>query len=248
MSKQNREQSRTEKAAAIQALQARKERNKRVALIAGVVVVLSAIVAGVTIYSSSGSGSSDDADNSSVAVSAGDSSILVGNSDAPVKVVIYEDFLCPFCRQLEDSTRDFLRENASKGKVQIEYQPINLLQDYSYSLRSLNAWGAVLKNATPRVALKLHDLFYENQPYETSSDSTTDADIAALVKKAGGTSSAVTTALKTQNTSFLTSAAQVMTDKGINSTPTVFINGKELTGLGVPDIAKAIEKAVSDGA
>ncbi|MFL6160004.1 MAG: DsbA family protein, partial [Marmoricola sp.] len=189
--------------------------------------------------------SSAPADNTSVAVAAGDTSILVGSDSAPVKVVVYEDFLCPFCRELEDSTRDFLRENAAKGKVQVEYQPINLLQDYSYSLRSLNAWGAVLKNARPNVALKLHDLFYENQPYETSSDSTTDADIAALVKKAGGTSSAVTAALKVQNTSFLSSVAQVMNDKGISSTPTVFIDGKELDGLGVPQMVTAIEKAVS---
>ncbi|MFL6158356.1 MAG: DsbA family protein, partial [Marmoricola sp.] len=161
MSTQNREQNRTAKAAAIRAEQARKERNRRIALIVGILVVLGAVVAAGAWYSSD---SSAPADNTSVAVAAGDTSILVGSDSAPVKVVVYEDFLCPFCRELEDSTRDFLRENAAKGKVQVEYQPINLLQDYSYSLRSLNAWGAVLKNARPNVALKLHDLFYENQP------------------------------------------------------------------------------------
>ena len=48
---------------------------------------------------------------------------------APVKVVVYEDFLCPFCRQLETSTRDFLHQDAAKGKVQVEYRPFQLLPE-----------------------------------------------------------------------------------------------------------------------
>jgi protein-disulfide isomerase len=241
MSKQGAENNRTEKAAAIRAQQTRKERNKRVALIAGILVVLGAIIAAGAWYSGD---SGTTGDNSSVEVSVGDGSIVLGQQSAPVKVVVYEDFLCPFCRELEDSTRDFLRENAAKGKVQVEYRPINLLTDSTYSARAMNAWAAVLKNASPNVALKLHDLLYENQPYEASADQTTDADIAALVKKAGGDNAAVEKALKTQDAAFFAAASQAMADKGITGTPTVYIDGRELTGLGIPDLVDAIEKAV----
>lgn len=244
MSKQKREESRTERAAAIRAEQATKERNRRLALIAGIVIVLGAIVAAGAWYSGD---SPTPTDNSSVAVAAGEGSILVGDSTAPVKIVIYEDFLCPYCRQLEDSTRDFLRENAAKGKVLVEYRPINLLTEFSYSARSMNAWAAVLKHASPQVALKLHDLFYENQPYEQSSDQTTDADIAKLVAKAGGDNAAVRTAMKTQDQAFFAAASQTMTAEGIDGTPTVVLNGRQLKGLNIAQMTDAIEKAIANG-
>ena len=44
MSKQNRETGRTQRAAAIRAEQARKERNRRIAVVVGIVVALGAIV------------------------------------------------------------------------------------------------------------------------------------------------------------------------------------------------------------
>jgi len=242
MSKRQRDLSRTEKAAAIRASQVKKERTRKVGLIVGIVVVLSAIVAAGTWL---GGGTSTQTDNSSVEVTAGSGSVIVGDAAAPVKVVIYEDFLCPYCRQLEASTRDFLRENAAKGKVQVEYRPINLLRDFTYSARALNAWAAVLKNASPQAALELHDLLFEKQPYEQSSDATTDADIAALVEEVGAGSEEVTAAMKVVDEEFFAAADQVMQAHGIVGTPTVAINGKILSGLSVVQLRSQIENAVS---
>lgn len=246
MSKQSREQSRTERAAAVRAAQERTERNRRIALIAAVVVVLGAIVAGGAWYTS-GSGSSSGGAATAAKVTADPTAIVVGKASAPVKVTIYEDFLCPFCRELESQTRDYLRENAASGKVQVTYQPINLLQQYDYSVRALNAWAAVLKHGSPAAALKLHDLLYENQPYETASDGVSDADLAKLVGEAGADTPAVRAALKTRDTAFLTAAAKVMSEEHIQSTPTVFLNGMELTGSSVGDLVGQIENAVDNG-
>jgi protein-disulfide isomerase len=171
----------------------------------------------------------------------------MGNAKAPVKVVIYEDFLCPYCRELESSTRDFLRENAAKGKVYVEYQPINLLETYDYSARSLNAWAAVLKHATPAAALKLHDLFYENQPYEESSSKVSDSQIADWVKQAGGDNTAVRQAMKTRDTEFFAVLQDLMASANIQSTPTVFIDDKQLTNMSVQQMVSAIEQAVDQG-
>lgn len=243
MSKQNREQNRSERAAAIRAAQARKERN-RIALVVAIVVALGAIVAGGAWYTSSGS--SDPGSTAVAEATAEEASLVVGKANAPVKVVIYEDFLCPYCRQLEDQTRDFLRESAAEGKVQVTYQPINLLQQYDYSARALNAWAAVLGNASPQDALKLHDLLFENQPYETASDSVSDADLAELVKEAGAGSSAVTAALKTKDAAFFAAAQQAMTTANVEGTPTVHVNGKALTGA-VSSLVSQIEQAVQQG-
>jgi protein-disulfide isomerase len=243
MSKQNRDQGRTARAAAIRSAQARKERNRRIAIIAGVVVLLGAIVAGGAWY---GSGAKDKASTASdqPPVAAGAASLTMGKADAPVKIVIYEDFLCPFCRELESSTRDFLRENAAKGKVLVEYQPINLLTRFPYSARALNAWAAVLKHKGPEAALELHDLLYENQPYEESSGQVSDGKIAGWVKQAGADTASVREAMKKPDQAFFATAQQAMTTANVTSTPTVFINGQELPPTGVADMVSKIEAAV----
>lgn len=246
MSKQGREQNRVQKAAAIRAEQDRKERNRQVALVAGIVVLLGAIVAGGFWYSSSGS-STPPPSSADAKVTAGTTDIKVGKSDAPVKVVIYEDFQCPFCRELENSTRTFLRENAAKGKVFVEYQPINLLAGLPYSSKALNAWAAVLQNSTPQAALKLHDLFYDHQPYEQDSAKVTDAQIAGWVKDSGGDNATVREAMKTQDAVFFGILRNLTASQNIASTPTVFVNDKPLTATSMSDMAKQIESAVDNG-
>jgi len=241
MSKQNRDASRTERAAEIRAEQARKERNRRIGIAALIVVILGAVVA-AGVWSTSGSSGTPVSD-SKVVTAAGSGSVIAGPSSAKTKVVIYEDFQCPYCRQLEDQTRNFLRENAAAGKVQVEYHPIDLLHS-TYGERGMNAFAAVLAHSTPAAALKLHDLLYENQPYESASGSVSPSQILGFVKNAGGDNAAVETALGTRDADFFAAAAEVMSAKNITSTPTVFINGKPATG-GVPDIVKAIENAVS---
>jgi protein-disulfide isomerase len=246
MSKQGRDQNRTQRAAAIRAEQERKERKRRLALVVGIVVLLGAIVAGGAWYSSGGSA---EPSTSSVTpqVKAGELGLQVGKSDAPVKVVIYEDFQCPFCRELESSTRTFLRENAAKGKVYVEYQPIHLLRDLPYSTRALNAFAAVLHSASPQAALKLHDLLFDNQPYEQDSGKVTDSQITAWVKQAGGDNATVRESMKTPDETYFNVVNQLMASKGIQSTPTVFVNDQELPATSVTDMVGAIEKAVTDG-
>jgi protein-disulfide isomerase len=247
MSKQSRDQSRTARAAAVRAEQARKERNRRVALVAGIVVLLGALVAAGAWLGGGSSKDSSATDTSVQGLAAGPASLTMGKADAPVKVVVYEDFLCPYCRELEVSTRDFLKENADKGRVYVEYHPINLLRSYTYSARAMNAWAAVLKNGTPAEALTLHTLLFDNQPYEQNADQTSDAQITDWVKQVVGDNTKVLDAMKTKDTAFFDAAQKSMTDENITSTPTVFVNGKQLPAEAVTQMVSNIETAVEQG-
>lgn len=250
MSKQNRELNRTQRAAAVREAQARQERNRRMAIVGGVVVVLAAIVA-MGFWAGGGTGSNPSGTPTAATgdVRAGDHSLIVGsNPDAPVKVVVYEDFLCPYCRELEMSTRDFLRADAKNGKVLVEYRPINLLTQHAYSARALNAWAAVLKNGTPSQALALHDLLFDNQPYELTADQVTDAQIAEWVAKVGADSDAVKKAMASTNQSFFDAVRKEMTDAKIVGTPTVLINGKQLQASSIPAMSSQIQRAIEQGA
>lgn len=247
MSKKSRETNRTERAAAVRREQASRERHRKVGVIAAVVVLLAVVVgAGVLL----GRGSSD---SSAVATgplppaSASGQALVVGdNTSAEVKVVVYEDFLCPYCRQFESATRSALHKAADAGTVQVEYRPFHLLQD-EYSTQSLAAWSAVLQQGTPEQALRLHDLLYANQPYEQSSSKPGPSELVTWAQQAGVTDSSVLAAVeKASDRTFVDAADAAATKAGVSGTPTVFVNGRELKGTSVSDTADRLEKMISE--
>jgi protein-disulfide isomerase len=230
MSKKLRETNRTERAAAVRREQASKERNRKILLTVVVLVVLAGVVvAGVVLGGGGSSPSQSGAAAGKVGARADGPALVIGtNPDAP-KVVIYEDFLCPYCREFEASSRATLREAAKKGKAVVEYRPFHLLQD-NYSLEALTAWAAVLEKGTPAQALQFHDLLYENQPYENDADKPSVDDLVDLAKKAGVTDSAVRDAMHQPNQPFVDAAGKAAEKAGVSGTPTVWFDGKPLSG------------------
>jgi protein-disulfide isomerase len=150
-------------------------------------------------------------------------------------VVVYEDFLCPFCRQLETSTRDFLHQDAAKGRVQVEYRPFQLLPE-DYSRRALDAWATVLQQGTPAQALRFHDLLYDEQPYEQAAHKPGVKALRALARKAGVTDPKVLEAL------FYDAVQRSAATAGVRGTPTVLVDGKPLEGSSIQDLADRLEK------
>ena len=165
----------------------------------------------------------------------------MGAANAPVKVVVYEDFLCPFCRQLETSTRDFLHQDAAKGSVQVEYRPFQLLPD-DYSRRALDAWATVLQQGTPAQALRFHDLLYDEQPYERAAHKPGVAALQALARKAGVTDRKVLDALGSPNPAFFAAVQRSAEQAGVRGTPTVLVDGKPLGGSSIQVLADRLEQ------
>ena len=208
---------------------ARRERNRRMAITTGILVLLALVIATGVCVTSGSSTTPDPSATRTPAAHRGDHSLVVGAADAPVKVVVYEDFLCPYCREFEAASRATLRDAAEKGTAVVEYRPFHLLQD-DYSTEALTAWAAVLEKGTPEQALQFHDLLYENQPYESDSNKPSVDDLAALAKKAGVKESSILDAMKQSNQSFVDAADKSATDADVQGTPTVLYDGKPLVG------------------
>jgi protein-disulfide isomerase len=241
MSKTNRDQNRSQRAAAIQAADARKERNRKMAIVAAIVVVLAAVVAGTFWYSGGGGGSTQ-APTVNAPTSAGDHSLVVGSADAKYHVVVYEDFLCPFCREFEMASRDYLHEDAAKGKVQIEYRPFHLLQD-DYSVRALNAFAAVLSES-PAKALRFHNLLFDKQPYENAADKPDAAKLADWAASVGANKSAVEAAVNANDPTYLNAADAMAAKDKVQGTPTILVNGKALAGSTIANMSDTLEKMI----
>jgi protein-disulfide isomerase len=244
VSKQSRELNRTERAAAIQADQARGERNRKVAITAGIIAVLVLVVAG-GFWATRGSSTAVAGTPKNLQVAVSGNTLVVGPASAPLKVTVYEDFQCPFCREFESGSRDFLHTDAAQGKVQVTYQPFNLLTADDYSARALSAWAAVLQKGTPKQALAMHDVLYENQPYENASSKPDAAKLRSFAKDAGVKDSSVLDAIGGTDDAVVTETNQAADTAKVTGTPTVFVNGQELQGSSVDDMVSTLEKQIA---
>jgi protein-disulfide isomerase len=228
MSKKGRDANRSARAAAIQKEQAARERNRKTAIVVAVLLVLGVIVAAGVLLSGGDKG--DTSSGATPQASAVGQALVVGNEPAAkVKAVVYEDFLCPYCRELELATRDFLRADAAKGKALVEYRPFQLLPD-QYSTLALTAWGAVLQKGTAQQALAFHDILFDKQPNESAPDKPDVDQLVAWAKQAGVKDRSVLDAIGKPNPAFVEAADKAATAAGVQGTPTVIVNGKTLQG------------------
>ena len=212
----------------------RKEQVTRAGIVAGVLVL---IVGGYFLVTSLGSDKPDTAPSGA----SGNYGLVIGEADAPKEVVVYEDFLCPFCGQLETTVRDELDAAVEAGEVSVEYRPLPFLEGIDdYSPRSANAFAVVLDAAGPEVAKKFHDLLFDNQPSE-SGPFPSDDDLVDMAVEAGATEADVRPGIEDMAfEGWVDAAGEAASKAGINSTPTVFVDGEKVDGEGltIADIAQ----------
>ena len=234
------------RAAAIRAAQERQERRRRslVVTAVGVLVLAIVLVIGYVVQSSR-----DTAGQSAPAPSGavGGYAVPAGPSTAPVKVAVYEDFLCPFCGQFEAASRDALEKQVEAGQVQIQYHVVNFLDRSStteYSTRAANALAVVLDTSGPQVAKRFHDLLFEHQPEEGSAG-LSDARLVAYAVQAGATKSAVQPGITDRTyEQWVNNVNDQASKDGVNQTPTVRVDGKTVEYKTIDELVAKVEKAV----
>ncbi|TQL69888.1 thioredoxin-like protein [Nocardioides albertanoniae] len=222
----------------------RKKRARRSILtVAGIVAVIAIIIALLVVFSLNRSSDS----KVDVEASSSDHGLVVGPDDAKHKVVIYEDFLCPYCGDFEAATRDDLAELAAEGKVQVDYRPFVLLnQAGPYSELATSAFAVVQEKSGDKVAKEFHDLLYENQPAETGPFPKAP-ELVDLAVEAGAEESAVKDGItKLAGKPWAEAATKAAADDGVQGTPTVILDGKQFQeGNTVEEYAANLVKKVS---
>lgn len=168
------------------------------------------------------------------------SALAVGRTSAPVTVSVYEDFLCPYCGDLEGATRGWLHEYVAQGKVEVRYHVISILDRRSegadYSTRSANALAVVLDASGPEVAWRFHDLLFENQP-EEETRGLSDGSLVRLAVRAGAAEAAVEQGITERSfEQWVVNATDAATkEEGFQGTPYVQLDGKPFTGYQTMD-------------
>jgi protein-disulfide isomerase len=236
------------KAAERRAAAARAESRRKNGIRIGVAVVILLVIVGFgALIQAQRGGSGDSTADPANTSGAANGVITVGQASAPVEVTVYEDFQCPYCKQFEESSNDLITSYVQAGKVRVEYHPMAFLDEASstrYSTRALNAAGCVL-DTTPSAFEKFHDLLYANQPSEEGPFPSKE-DLVALAGQAGADVDKLKAAVDAdEGIDWTVAATKEVQGLGVNSTPTVVLDGKPFVDWRTPDdLAANLVKAV----
>lgn len=171
--------------------------------------------------------------------------VTVGPADAPRTVVVYEDFLCPFCGRLDAATYEQLADLAERGEVLVDYRPFSLLSP-DYSAEAAGAFKVVLDAAGPEVALAFHAALYAAQPDESGPYPDADA-LVDLAVASGATEADVRPGIEDgAGADWVEQASEAALATGLEGTPTVLLDGEPFTeGDSIDELADNLLTAVS---
>ena len=170
--------------------------------------------------------------------------IVLGESTAKVRLDIYEDFQCPACKQFESAAGSVVQKAIADGTAKVHYHVISFLDRYSSGTRYSSRSASAAYCASDEGKFKeLHDTLYQNQP-EENGNGLTSAKIVELGKQAGLTDTTFAQCVTSEKyRTFVTAVTDQSSKDGVNATPTVKVNGKQVQSPDATSLQNAITAA-----
>lgn len=235
-------------AKAVAAARAAERRQRRLLTLAGVgVVLIAAIVIGL-IVSNQSDDSGPVSDPTKVVAGFPDSvrqddGVVMSKPGASVTVEMYVDLQCPACKAYEERVAPTLEKLVADGTVKLVVHPIAILNRMSSTEYSSRAASAVASAADEGKFWQYAKVLYAEQPPEGGDGLTADK-LVELGKKVGLDSPEFAQSVKSEQYSdWVDQITQTAKDKGISATPTVLVNGDQITDSTADGLKTAVEKA-----
>jgi protein-disulfide isomerase len=153
-----------------------------------------------------------------------------GGASKALEIVEFSDFECPHCKEAQPTIAKLLADYPSAHFV---FQDFPLTQVHDQAFKASAHGYCVAKAGGNEAFFKFSDALFENQAGLTPA--TADATLKDAETKAGQdpvkiAACAATPAAKDAINASLALGAKV----GVNSTPTIFVNGRGLPAVGIP--------------
>jgi protein-disulfide isomerase len=150
----------------------------------------------------------------------------LGDSNATVTLVEYSDFECPVCRKLHDALREILPNYAGNVRVVFKDFPIEQLHPWA---RTAAIAGRCAYQQDPKAFWKLYDLIYDNQEIISAANAWTK--MMDYAGQSGLDADAFKACMASPEASAAVNASRANGQLlDVNSTPTVFVNGRRMVG------------------
>jgi len=203
-----------------------------IALIVGLAVVLS---------HSSGEQAAKTADPTQLV---GQDRPISGPDTAKVTLVEFADFECPACQQMSPFLQQIL--NSHPNDVRLVYRYFPLVTIHKYAQISSQAGEAVYEIDKSKFWAYHDVLFQKQQEWEALSDQNAVKDtLATYAEQLGIDKAAFLERIEADSVKNTVNAdVSVAAQLGLNSTPTIFLNGKEVLAQDFAQLPQKVESAL----
>ena len=159
-----------------------------------------------------------------------------GPADAKVTVVEFGDLECPVCRQLEPILQQVLPQYP---QVRFIFKDFPLESVHPWAMQAAVMGHCALEQSSD-VFWKYHDTVYEEQDQITPQNA---SEMLPQIATAAGADATKLKACTTdpKSTDFVRASLKNGTDVGVNSTPTVFVDGRKFVGPNANALQQYIE-------
>lgn len=237
----------------IKAQKTKKKRQQRMTTllwVTGIIILLVLLFASPTIYNSLKPAGSI-VEITPVARSM-ENGKTIGNPNAKVKIEVYEDFQCPACKEFTTVVEPQLLQSTYISNSQVYYEFMNypFIDQNSITKESHQAANASMCALAHGRFWDYHDILFANQTGENLG-AFTDKRLQAFAESLGLDMTAFNKCFKADTYApEINAEYQQAVADGVNSTPTVFLNGKEITPGVIPtyeQLKSAIDAALASG-
>jgi protein-disulfide isomerase len=220
-----------------------KERRRRVTLFTSIGVVALLVVVGLIGWGVAAGQENEKTAGLTTPSVAVDDGTAFAVGTGPVKIDIYEDFICPACGQFEAGAATTIDQLVAANKVTVQYHPIAILDRASSTEYSTRAAAASAAAAQGGKFAEYHRALFANQPAEGSAG-LDDAKLIELGKSVGLTDAAFADAVNNGTyQAWATKVTDTASERGVTGTPTVRVNGTALENPTAQALTAAVAAA-----
>lgn len=149
----------------------------------------------------------------------------VGDPKAAVTLVEFSDFECPICRSLHDIMRGIM-QNYPQVRVVFKDYPIEVLHPWA---RTAAIAGRCAYQQNPAAFWKMYDLIYDNQDIISAANAW--MKMSEFAGQAGLNADTFRACMAGPDAGAAVDASRANGQKlDVNSTPTIFVNGRRMVG------------------
>ena len=150
----------------------------------------------------------------------------LGDPKAVVTLVEYSDFECPVCRNLHDVLRGLLPNYTGKVRLVFKDFPIEQLHPWA---RTAAIAGRCAYQQDPKTFWKMYDLIYDNQEIISAANAWTK--MVDFAGQSGLDNDTFKSCMAGPEAAAAVNASRMNGQLlDVNSTPTVFVNGRRMVG------------------
>jgi protein-disulfide isomerase len=169
--------------------------------------------------------------------------VTIGNENAPVKMLVFSDYQCPYCAEFASMIEPALvKEFVPSGKLQFVYYDYPLGGAHKYSFLAARAARCAGDQGK---FWEYHDLVFGKQSEWGTEEGVPLKTFLGYGKEVGVNEGPFKSCVDSDKYQDIVSANHELGERlGVNATPTVFVNGRRVQGNSMDDMMKNLRQAI----